>query len=90
MPRSAWLYYCLASAVLCSSGCNRLSPYTWYNASPQFHEAQIQRFDPYPDNDIGPEMEGVRPPDFQTPVSIPARSRWLTGGASYPRRAVSY
>lgn len=38
---------------------------------------EIQRFDPYPDNDIAPAMEGVRPPDFGQQVSEPNRSRWL-------------
>ena len=32
-------------------------------------------FDPYADNDIGPEVEGGRPRDFQKPLSEPDRSR---------------
>lgn len=67
-----------------------MSPYTWYNAPPNYQEQQIQRFDPYPDNDIGPVMEGVRPPDFQYQVAEPARGRWIGGGASFPRRALGY
>ena len=87
MPRSAWTS-CLAFVLLLGSGCVQLSPYTWYNSPPGYQERQIQRFDPYPDNDIGPEMEGVRPRDFAVPIAEPARARWLRGGASFPRRAL--
>lgn len=88
MHRLAWTL-CLAFASLAGSGCRtQLDPYSWYNAPPGHQERQIQRFDPYPDTDIGPEMEGVRPRDFRSPVTEPARARWLRGGASFPRRAV--
>jgi hypothetical protein len=32
-------------------------------------------FDPYADNDIGPEVVGGRPKDYQKPLSEPDRSR---------------
>jgi len=73
---------------LAISGCTGISPYSWYNTPPAYQEAQIQRFDPYPDNEIGPSMVGVRPRDFDAPITEPARARWLRGGASFPRRAL--
>jgi hypothetical protein len=39
--------------------------------------AQVQRFDPYPDNDIAPEVGGGRPPDFGQQVNETQRSRWV-------------
>ena len=33
----------------------------------QVHRAE--RFDPYPDAEIGPEMSGVRPRGFETPAA---------------------
>jgi hypothetical protein len=57
----------------CGYGTPRLT--SWYPSAVQ--RQQIQRFDPYPDNDIAPAMEGVRPPDFGQQISEPSRSRWL-------------
>lgn len=42
-------------------------------------------FDPFADNDIGPEVVGGRPKDYQKPLSEPDRSRlfqkiWLPFG----------
>ena len=64
------------AAIAASSGCNYGMPRfsAWRPLWAQ--RQQIQRFDPYPDNDIGPPMEGVRPPDFQEQVTEPRRSRW--------------
>ncbi|NIM08005.1 MAG: membrane or secreted protein [Planctomycetales bacterium] len=69
-------------AVGCNYGPPRLFSWTPWSVQRQ----ELQRFDPYPDNDIGPVMEGVRPPDFQQQVSEPVRSRWLqysSPGAAY-------
>lgn len=33
--------------------------------------------DPYFDNDLGPEVVGGRPREFQKPLPEPVRSRWL-------------
>jgi predicted small lipoprotein YifL len=33
--------------------------------------------DPYSDNDLGPEVVGGRPRDFQKPLAEPVRNRWL-------------
>ncbi|NIL96121.1 MAG: hypothetical protein GTN77_02120 [Planctomycetales bacterium] len=73
---------CLPLAVGCNYGPPRLFSWTPWSVQRQ----ELQRFDPYPDNDIGPVMEGVRPPDFQQQVSEPVRSRWLqysSPGAAY-------
>ncbi len=90
-------------SLTCGSGCARFEPYPQFNqyGGPGFlsgsgffpreqalREAEIQRFDPYPDNDIGPPMVGVRPPDFSAPINETARGRWIGGGASFPRRAL--
>ena len=38
---------------------------------------QVQRFDPYPDNDIAPSVEGGRPPDFGQQLNETQRARWV-------------
>ncbi len=39
------------------------------------HQKRVQRFDPYPDPNIGPSVQGLRPRGFLKQVSEPARSR---------------
>jgi len=42
-----------------------------------YQRQQIERFDPYPDQDMAPAMVGVRPPDFSP--QIPAGERAFLG-----------
>jgi hypothetical protein len=37
---------------------------------------RAQRFDPYPEDEAGPPIEGARPREFQTPPAEVKRSRW--------------
>ncbi|MDI9443696.1 MAG: hypothetical protein QM844_05970, partial [Planctomycetota bacterium] len=36
-----------------------------------------ERFDPYPENDVGPAVVGGRPRDFDRPAAEPVRAGWL-------------
>ena len=38
---------------------------------------QAVRFDPYPDNDIGPKVDGGRPPGYGQQLPESVRSRWV-------------
>ena len=38
---------------------------------------QAVRFDPYPDNDIGPKVDGGRPPGYGQQLPETVRSRWV-------------
>jgi hypothetical protein len=84
------MYWMLAIAI---SGCNsgtrypRLDPYENMglppgpNSSPatllQRERNQAVRFDPYLDNDIGPEVDGGRPRDYGQQLPETVRSRWI-------------
>jgi hypothetical protein len=65
--------------TLASSGCTQhLGRPQWGN--PGTTEAQRQRanlFDPYADNDLGPEVVGARPRGFQKPRAEAARTPLL-------------
>ena len=63
----------LAAAVL---GCARapLAP----PGSMQYQRYEATLHDPYPVDDLGPEVVGGRPRDFQKPLAEPVRNRWLT------------
>jgi hypothetical protein len=54
----------------------------WFNPGPaKYQQQRAQRFDPYPDNDIGPPVIGGRPPEFSRPPAETTRARWNQWGA---------
>ena len=79
MPRARTLLIFLLG-LLGMVGCNTYSGQTNLlnpgTAAEQRRRAE--RFDPYPENDIGPEVVGGRPRDYPEPVSQPERARWTT------------
>ena len=47
--------------------------------SAQVQQNRAVRFDPYPENEPGPAMVGVRPRGYENPIPEPARARWQLG-----------
>ena len=48
----------------------------WYSPGPvPYQRAEAIRHDPYPLNDVGPEIEGGRPREYQQPVNEVERAR---------------
>jgi hypothetical protein len=43
--------------------------------SEAYQQTRAQRFDPYPDTNIGPRVDGGRPEGYTTPPPEPARGR---------------
>ena len=73
-----WLGASLAIAGL--AGCRGLThPNIFHPGSADYQRNQAKRFDPYPENDIGPSMDETRPPDFQQAMPVTTRSRWTLG-----------
>ncbi|MEX1223187.1 MAG: hypothetical protein WEA31_01450 [Pirellulales bacterium] len=50
----------------------------------EYEQRYIQRFDPYPENDVGPALVGARPPGFDAQLAEPARARWVSNGQVMP------
>jgi hypothetical protein len=74
--------------VVLASGC---SPYVrWpnlYHPGPAgFQRAVADKYDPYPARDVGPEIEGGRPRDYQRPLNETEWGRRYArpGGAVQP------
>jgi hypothetical protein len=83
--------YCLLACSF--AGCNagtsypKLDPYAnmgipaGQKTTPAYllerERQQAVRFDPYTDNDIGPEVDGGRPPGFGQQLPETVRSRWV-------------
>ncbi len=70
----------LAVALLLVSGlvgCRNLSLPSFFRPGPaKYQQSQAQRFDPYPENEPGPEIVGSRPQDYQKPPAEVLRARW--------------
>ncbi|MCR4412087.1 MAG: membrane or secreted protein [Thermoguttaceae bacterium] len=59
------------------TGCASLRGPNWLHPGPAaYQQKQAERFDPYPDPDIGPEVVGSRPREYQKPRPEPERARW--------------
>ncbi|HZZ74181.1 MAG TPA: membrane or secreted protein [Pirellulales bacterium] len=72
-----WAIWLLVCASVFTAGCRGTSYPDLFHPGTipqQLHSAE--RFDPYPDNDAGPTMEGVRPPGFDRPWPEPVQARW--------------
>jgi hypothetical protein len=62
------------------AGCQSTAqPSLAHPGSAKAQQNRAVRFDPYPDSDMGPAMVGVRPREYQNPISEPARARWQLG-----------
>jgi len=62
------------------AGCQSTAqPSLTHPGSAQVQQNRAVRFDPYPENETGPTMVGVRPRGYENPIPEPARSRWQLG-----------
>ncbi len=58
-------------------GCNVSRPTLRNPGSVQQQRYGATLHDPYADNDLGPEVVGSRPREFQKPLAEPVRNRWM-------------
>ena len=64
-------------SVLASAGCTNVAkPSLVYPGTANYQRLRADRFDPYPENDLGPEIVGSRPRDFEKPKDEVRRARW--------------
>jgi hypothetical protein len=75
---------CLASGSGCSSSLARPN---WLNPGPVGYQQQVaERFDPYPEDDLGPPIVGGRPREYEIPrpptplKPSPAPTSWGAAG----------
>ena len=69
-----------AVLLVALSGCNVERPRLFGPGSAPVQQKRAERFDPYPDNNIGPEVVGGRPRDYQKPLPETDRARWPIPG----------
>lgn len=70
----------LVSTLGCSadrSSILGLSRPQWFQpGSLDYQRNTASLHDPFPDNDVAPEVVGGRPREFQKPLAEPVRNRW--------------
>ena len=76
--KNSMLIVVLLLVAIGSSGCSTTGHCNPFNPEPvALQRARAERYDPYPEVDIGPDMTGVRPRDFDQPSAEPQRARWI-------------
>ena len=74
-----------------SSGCYSVPGPDWHQpGTANYQRAVAERFDPYPENETGPAVVGVRPRDYQKAIPEVDRSRWTSGQTVVPPVAPSW
>jgi hypothetical protein len=75
--RQARVFLLASLAFLAAAGCQSVAPPNIYDPGPlDYQRSSAQRFDPYTDQEIGPDVVGGRPRDFDKPIAEPSRARW--------------
>jgi hypothetical protein len=76
MALVAPLRWLVVVTLLALAGCAGTATPNWhYPGSAEYQRRQAERFDPYPENDIAPPVEGGRPQGYQTPRAEVTRAR---------------
>lgn len=76
----------LAAALVTPVGCASVAMPDWGNpGTAAMQQRRAEQFDPYAETDVGPEIAGGRPREYQKPLPEPLRAQWVRGGGD-PRR----
>jgi hypothetical protein len=63
--------------LIALGGCKTTAKPDWTHPGPaREQQGRALRYDPYPENESGPPMAGVRPREYETPPPEPSRARW--------------
>ena len=61
-------------------GCSSVATPPWYHpGSEEVQRRRALQYDPYPEAEIGPSADGLRPRDYDKPPPEPSRARWFLG-----------
>jgi hypothetical protein len=73
-----WSIACVAFCAVAQCGCANLSKPSWLHpGSAKEQQARAERFDPYPETNTGPTVEGARPREYETSPPEVDRGRAL-------------
>lgn len=62
------------------AGCKTMEkPSLLHPGSEQTQQARALRYDPYPEPNVGPSVDGGRPRNYEKPLPETQRARWTLG-----------
>jgi len=77
MMRAMWPTVVLLFAIA-SAGCKTTATPCWLHpGDTETQQKQALRYDPYPEPDTGPPVDGARPREYEVPPADPSRARWV-------------
>ncbi len=80
----------LAVALVGVAGCTGLRGPSWSRPGPAAYQQRVaERFDPFAQPDVAPEVVGARPRESQRPLAEPARARWPVPGVRSANQATA-
>ena len=66
--------------LVASSGCATTAMPSWSHPGPDaVQRRRALQYDPYPEAEIGPSVEGLRPREYDKPPPEASRGRWFLG-----------
>jgi len=72
-----WFLALLVVLATGISGCKSVAPPNWFHTGPaEYQQRRAEQFDPYPENEPGPEITGGRPREYEKPIPEVDRARW--------------
>jgi hypothetical protein len=78
--KGPWLFAAGLLILAVLAGCATTGTPDWVHpGTAQAQQARAQRYDPYPQTEIGPPMSGDRPRDYDQSPPEPSRARWQLG-----------
>ena len=66
--KKLWLVALGTAVAGVAAGCRGMAPPNWFHPGPaEYQQSQAQQFDPYPENEPGPQIVGARPLEYDKP-----------------------
>lgn len=61
-----------------AAGCADVARPSLFHPGPaDYQQRRAERYDPYPEKDVGPPVVGARPREYENPPAEVLRARWL-------------
>lgn len=72
-------------AILLAVGCSPRTGVPRFQAGTIDYQRRLaHQFDPYPDNTLGPKLDGSRPREYSAPPPEAQKARWVRANPAQP------
>jgi hypothetical protein len=75
-----WPLAVVLPILIAPAGCCHTARPDWaHPGGTEVQQKRALRYDPYPENEPGPALTGVRPREYESPPPETSRARWTKG-----------